>query len=97
MPRHFGFGLGMLQNPKLGSFEDRWVAVERGARGAGDSDGEDLADVAGRPFENDDLVRARAAGESLGVVATRALAEDFHLGPNERVELGGDMAVHQIQ
>jgi len=46
MPRHFGFGLGMLQNPKLGSFEDRRVAVERGARGARDFDGENLADVA---------------------------------------------------
>jgi len=48
-----------------GSFQNRWVAVERGARGAGDFDGEDLADVAGSTLENNNLVRAGAARESL--------------------------------
>ena len=80
-----------------GLFQNRWVTVERGARGADDFDGEDLADVAGGAFEYDDFVRAGAASESLGIVAACALAEDFDLGADERVEFRGDMAIHYIQ
>lgn len=87
----------MLQNPKLGSLEDRRVAVERGARSARDFDGKNLADVAGRSFENDDLVRAGAPGESLGVVATGTFAEDFHLRADERIEFRGDMAIYDLK
>jgi hypothetical protein len=54
---------GMMKGPNLALSEDRRVAVERGARGAGDFDGENLAYVAGRPFEDDDLVRAGAPGD----------------------------------
>lgn len=97
MPLRFRFGLGMLQNPKLGSFKDRWVAVERGARGAGDFDGENMADMAGGPFEDDNLVRAGAPGEPLGVVATGTFAEDFYLRADESVELRSDMAIHNLE
>jgi hypothetical protein len=54
-----GSGFGVKGNSQKASFKNGRVAVERGARGAGDFDGEDLADVAGGPFEDDDLVRAR--------------------------------------
>lgn len=51
---------GIMKGPNLALSEDRRVAVERGARGAGDFHGENLAAVAGGPLENDDLVRAGA-------------------------------------
>jgi hypothetical protein len=83
-----------MKDPNIALFEDRRVAVERGARSAGDFDGENLADVAGGAFEDDDLVRAGAPGESLGVVATGTFAEDFDLGADEGVEFHGDMPNH---
>lgn len=86
-----------MKGSNLASSEDRRVAVERGARGAGDFDGENLADVAGGTFENNDLVRAGAPGEALGVVATGTFAEDFDLGADERVEFRGDMAIHNLE
>ena len=53
--------------------------------------------MARRAFENDDLVRAGAAGEAFGVVATGTFAEDLHLRAYERVEFRSDMAVHDLE
>ena len=80
-----------------GSFQDRRVAVEGEAGGSGDFHGKNLADVAGGAFEDNNLVRAGAARESLGIVAACALAEDFDFGAEERVEFSGDMAIHNLE